>query len=380
MSDRSLTSERLRDLLKTIAAHRCVLFLGPHAAIAASQQPIDVELEPLVRRTLKDKPPAGVSLAHLCQLGGEDAREAVLRHLDELDSSRAFSPVHAGLAKLPFPLIIQTTADPLMVNALVAAKRPPQVEAYDFRSDKALIDLESLGTEQNPLVYGLRGLWNLPRSVPLSTDEEASHLVALLREQPGLPGSLCDALRDSGKLKRSALFVGFDFAAWQTRLLFHALFATAPTTVMKPSPAVATPQLRPPPPSVEDMEFWWASYRIVFASQKPKEFAADLAKGWKELQALQPAPPLAREPNLAAFVSFIDRNVPDNTLDTDLMLHFRDFQREFFDAWQQGRMKSRKARDLVTWVEAHKQWDELIELLQETVPEAYAAENETLFQ
>jgi hypothetical protein len=372
MSNRTLNNQRLNALLESIQNGRCVLFLGPHAAVAPSGVPIEVELEPLVRERLR---PTGepVSFTRLCQLAGkdgiEDVREVAETYLKELEARQAVSPIHAALAELPFTLIIQTTPDPLMANALAARRRIPQLAAYDYHSTQALPDLKSMGTEQEPMIYGLRSLWRNIRSVPFLAEEEVSHLVALVREQPGLPQNLSAALRDSGDNQRSALFIGFEFGAWQTRMLLHGLFATSPTTVIKPAPAVASgPLSPPPPPSDEDIDFLWSSYRIIFASRAPSDFAADLLAQWKT----RPASPRTanRQWNRLALLDVVNE-LPEEDLE-NVAFYFAEFDREFNLPWK-NKQRGERARDLIRWLGDNKRLDELVEWLKQHAAEVFAA-------
>jgi hypothetical protein len=264
-----------------------------------------------------------------------------------------------------------------MVNAIENAGGCCHVRHYDFRQTQAPQPFPDAEDEGQRLVYGLRGLWTAPLSVPLSTDENVSHLVALVREQPRMPEALTAALRGTGSDQRSALFVGFDFAAWQTRMLLHGLFAIAPSNIIKPVPAVATLAAGQPAggvergPAEEDREFLWSCYRIIFTQEAPSAFATRLESA------------LPRR-KLAAGASDIDRgalrrfmvDLPDEVLNS-LAFDEREFSTETGDAWKLWK-KGERVSELIRWMDARHRLAVLLERIGKEAPDLLAEHRESL--
>jgi hypothetical protein len=234
------------------------------------------------------------------------------------------------------------------------------------------------------VVYGLRGLWTVPRTIPLSTDEDISHLVALVRESPKMPEELSARLRTSGGADQpSALFVGFDFGDWRTRMLLRGVFAADAITLNMPEPAVASQPRAPAPaaaavfagPSAEDREFLWSCFRLIFTDEAPEPFAARLEA---DLGG-QPPPVRRRMIDQRALLSFLSKVLPEEDL-TNLGAVIPEFMTHTGrNNWEQDK-RSSKARNLLGWMQEHDRLEELVESIADEVPRLFEELGKSLYQ
>lgn len=130
------------------------------------------------------------------------------------------------LAALPFPIYITTNPDNLLVAALRAAGRTPEVElcrwVEDERWPPSLKDREPdyEPTPDRPLVYHLFGRLHLPFSLVLKEDDYFDYLVGVTRLNRYIPSAVRAALTDSG-----LLFLGFHLDDWSFRVLFRSILS-----------------------------------------------------------------------------------------------------------------------------------------------------------
>jgi len=397
MSNRIFDTSRMAEMLCSIRDGRCVLFLGPQAALLPDGRPVEQALIKVAVDHLKRYAPTWVnengedfgSLAYLCQAVGTDRRDEIRDKLvDELAKWKRDAITglfHNTLADLPFTLIVQVTPDPLMEIALSGKYPPPgklAVHAYDFRepyeagASGARRNLPHVGSRDEPLLYYLGGRAQNPRSIPFASEEEVNHLVALVREQPPLPLALTEALRDGGDNHRSALFVGFEFGAWQTRFLLRGLY----TQVARPYRAVSTSlELAcQRAPSKEDEEFLWAAYRVIFADKAPIDFAQTLRDEWTTFN--RDSPPLAQsgsQVNQGKVVEFIVDHVPSD----DLLLiaqSITEFWREHHPVFESYKT-SKRARELVTFMSELKRLPDLLARIRERIPTDFSASEPSFY-
>lgn len=390
MSSRILTDARRTSLLRSIKDRRCVLFLGPGTAFGPSGKSVEEELLDRVSAAaaLPADQPRPDKLRHLCQLAGaerlRDIRELVSGYFDELELSGFTTDAHRSFARMDFPLIIQLTADPLMVNALKVESKTRDTGCYDYALPLPPPHNKDEGEDDDCcLVYGLRGLWTSPRSVPLSTDEDISHLVALVRENPKVPEALSAKLRGSGTDQRSALFVGFDFAAWQTRMLLRGLFAVSPTTISMPEPAVAnlpgcTPGNSAREPSPEDREFLWSCFRLIFTEEPPDQFASKLESDLKALDGGRGST-ARRVINQGALRKFLAELLPEEDL-TNLGFDIPEFiKHNGQQSWETG-TKPAKVRLLIGWIREQGRLEDLMQRIAAQAPQLFEEHEPTLYQ
>lgn len=221
----------IRALADRVRGGNCVLLLGPGVAVdpRAADRPL---LGTLLAQLLAGDPdmqgrcPPEMqgNLRHVAQLYFQAKRSLEDMHIETSDFYRSFEGLttdcHRDLAELPFKLIISTTPDDFMLQALRATpgKRPVAAH-YDFRRPEA-VRIDALPTAAAPLVYYLYGRHARPTSLVLSENDLIEFLVDVVRGEPPLPDYLRGRLGDP---ETTFLFIGFGFHHWYLRVLLHVL-------------------------------------------------------------------------------------------------------------------------------------------------------------
>ena len=143
-------------------------------------------------------------------------------------------PLYDLAAQLPLKYVLNCTPDSLFLNALQRHDKKGLFFDFHFNkpthnkteNDRAL-DLEKEITEDHPLIYNLLGHFDDPSSLVLTDADQLSFLdVVLQREKEAtLPANIIyHFLRPPlRRLRRTYIFIGFDFNEWHLRLFLHLL-------------------------------------------------------------------------------------------------------------------------------------------------------------
>lgn len=226
-----LSEDDWASLAATVSCGRCTLMLGPgtvtgcldgdrmpaHVALATHvRKHLSEQLDPRQLATLDPQRPSAVAQVALAR---EDP-VTISRWIDEF--YRVFEvegQMLEDLAALPFPLVLNTSPGPTVHDAFAAAKPQTCTEYYDLRGPAGK-RLMPEPTPQAPVVYHLYGVFEQPQSVVLSDSDRLDFVVAVASNNPPLPRNLLSHMQDPD---RTFLFVGFDLADWQFRILLHVL-------------------------------------------------------------------------------------------------------------------------------------------------------------
>jgi hypothetical protein len=158
------------------------------------------------------RPP--VRLARLSAEAGERLRQ------HELDP-------HRLLARLPVSVYLTATPDPLLVDALAAADRPPVVE-YARWTDKLRAaprrfdetDKKLIISPERPLVFHLFGTLDDLDSLVITEDDYFDYLISVVTDRDGLV--IPNRVRTAWSTD-ALLFLGFDLDEWAFRVLYRAI-------------------------------------------------------------------------------------------------------------------------------------------------------------
>ena len=221
----------IRALADRVRGGNCVLLLGPGVAVdpRSADSPL---LSTLLAHHLASDPdlqgrcPPEMqgNLRYVAQQYFQAKRSLEELHIETCDFYRNYEGLttdcHRHLADLPFKLIISTTPDDFMFQALseTQGKRPAAAH-YDFRRPEP-VRIEALPSAAAPLVYYLYGRHARPTSLVLSENDLIEFLVDVVRGEPPLPDYLRGRLGDP---ETTFLFIGFGFHNWYLRVLLHVL-------------------------------------------------------------------------------------------------------------------------------------------------------------
>ena len=135
-----------------------------------------------------------------------------------------FDEPHGLLAELPFPVYITTNYDDFMVQALKSLNKDPKQELCRWnkvvKGHPSVFEQESVfePTNQCPVVFHLHGHIGVPASLVLTEDDYLDFLVNISKDQGLIPSRIQRAFRET-----SLLFLGYQLADWDFRVLFRSL-------------------------------------------------------------------------------------------------------------------------------------------------------------
>ena len=182
--------------------------------------------------------------------------------------------VQKMLAKLPLGLVINTSPDDTMVNALKQeGKYKTLLEWYNYDSE-ATNDIEPPSAEQ-PLVYNLFGYYKDPDSLVLTESDQVKFISKVVKDQPSIPPKLLRQFQG----KKTFLFLGFDWEQWNLRLLLQCLNLEKESNIMAHSRH--NDALEP-----RTKEFYENHFRFSFVTDDISDFVTELQK--KYLEHAQP--------------------------------------------------------------------------------------------
>jgi TIR domain/SIR2-like domain len=212
-------------LTSSIESGRCILMLGPDAFMAEFEGetlPVAVGLARFVKERLGEQyaylnPSNPWSVAQVA-VEQEDANTLRAWVHEFYDTYQTESEPLNNLAALPFRLIVNTSPGFSAERAFTNVKDQTYVDFYD-RTAPARTYLPD-PTADAPVIYGLYGSLRQPSSMILSENDRFDFLISIIAEDPPLPQKLTSALCDP---RQSFLFLGFNLAQWQLRMLMHVV-------------------------------------------------------------------------------------------------------------------------------------------------------------
>ena len=206
------------ELLEFIENGQCILMLGPNISASPDNDKPYIELfsETLVERLKipglnpSDYSKVASTYKHL-KTSSQFHNRVKKFYGQNLTSAKTFQYI----AKMPFPLIINTSPDHLLKEAYDNAI----FDYYNYKSNRK--EPTSSGTSKHPLVYNLFGSAVEPESLIITEKDRLDFLVNSIKRDPPLPKNLLsEKIMNNEKM---FLFVGFDFNEWYLRLLLNIL-------------------------------------------------------------------------------------------------------------------------------------------------------------
>src|SRR5580692_531201 len=276
-----------------------------------------------------DRSATGTTLAALAQQyeDTEGFGPTTLRATAEMAlTSRQYSPssVHEQLAALPFSLIVTTSQDTLLEQALKAAGKAPVSQRYHLRGDKRENpEFVVPGSPASPVVFHLFGSAEEPSSLVLSENDVLDFLIRVVSERPPLPNSLLRVLKRIGQ---SFLFVGFGIRHWDLRILLKILLRSL--ELNRSGPAIAAEPLSGllPPDREEMIFFYQRGTRVELEDDGVETFLTKLSSRWEaEGGFVGQVAPLGPRPRV--FISYARE---DGALASRV---FDALQKAYFEPW-----------------------------------------------
>lgn len=304
-----LTDVSWRRLIHSIENGNCILFLGPDTSCLTEN---DKSLTASLADILNEQANQELHLAAQSYLTqGND-------EFDLLDTAQHFyakhkqstSDFHRALAHLPFEVIIQTTPDNLMFNALKEKSAKQPLEAY-FHLRNGLniagtgsIEFNFEPSRNNPVVFGLHGDMEDASSMVLTENDVLEFFVSLMREKAAIPPVILRKIR----LATNCLFVGFGFHHWYQRLILHVLRGEGGNNKWR-SLALENQQFFSDEQTKQNATFYDSEHKIDFSSLSYWQFAMQLSERYQSQQAETIRPTSPTKPQLRA--------IPTNPVETD---------------------------------------------------------------
>lgn len=299
----------------------CVLLVGP-AAVGSSVgnvfEPYTDQLAAQIAAELEKEgspfdPDHAQHLAYVAQTynNGANATELDAAYLAQTFYQKIAQPTPAlaALAKLPFTLVVNTTPDDLVAQALRQAGKFGTVQGfYNYRRPVELA-FDKISPDK-PLVYNLFGHFRTPESLVLTASNQLDFIGKVMRGDPPLPPRLLQEFDDA----KTYLFVGFDWRQWHLQLLMKALKFSKESAIV--SPAFEEYSL-----SRMAREIYTSLFkRFTFADEPIDQFVATLAQHF-ENQDNAPAPQAAGKR------IFVSSHPADEAMKTALLQHLSPLER-----------------------------------------------------
>lgn len=208
---------------------------------------------------------------------------ALVNAVGALARQRAHDP-HVVLANLPFPIYLTTNPDSLLIDALRAAGKAPQIELCkwnDAMRTPSLAQTQSayVPDEKHPLVYCLFGQYSDPDSQVLTEDDYFDYLIGVTSNKDLIHHEVKRVLADS-----ALLFLGFQLDDWDFRVLYRSIMSQQGSERRKNLPHIAA-QIDPeegrliePERARKYLEEYFGSADISIYWGSAEDFIRDLEK------------------------------------------------------------------------------------------------------
>ncbi len=286
-----LSKRDWRRLIEAIQSGKCILVLGPDAALVKSpdqQAPITKSLARYLIGSMETEisdleldDPLHVAQAFLRQKGTDrfdleiEVKDFYASHSDKT------SDVHLNLASLPFSLCVTTCHDKYLQAAFEKEGKSPIVEHYDFQKSRP--DVLENPSALKPIIYGLFGSYENSQSLVLTETDLLDFLVKIIQGTPPLSDYIRQRFADPDT---SFLFVGFGLQQWYLRILLYVLKASGHSLR---SVAIESEDFHSSQNRERTVVFYDKEYSLQFCYPSIEKFASELAKIYQQ-QGVEPEP------------------------------------------------------------------------------------------
>ena len=165
------------------------------------------------------------------------------------ESIEAIEKTHGLLAELPLPVYITTNYDDFMYRTLQSKRKNPNRVLCQWNSfvrknldpqqkDDYVLKNDFTPSAQEPIVFHLHGLDEIPESLVLTEDDYVDFVVNTSKDMMEVvPFQIQKALTS-----HSLLFIGYGLKDWSFRVLFRGLVSQLEKSLRKKSIAIQLPK------------------------------------------------------------------------------------------------------------------------------------------
>lgn len=183
-----------------------------------------------------------------------------------------------AIAKLPFPLIINTAPDTLLEKAWMGEFKEYHKTFYSLLKERsreeADLQIED-PTGDCPLLYNLFGSVEDSASLVLTEKDRLKFIEDIIQHNNAIPNAILKEFRED----KVVLFFGFDFEQWHLRILPKKIFQkeeiSAPVIVPNGGQTL----------SKGAMVFYQKQYKMDFLPEDPLAFVQELSRRWENYEA-----------------------------------------------------------------------------------------------
>jgi len=320
----------LEEIVEGLRSGGCVLLLGPDVARNADGDWMQSGLlrhlkEQLNRREVKVEE----DVDNLIKCDAQTRNRAVTLIRSYHERHEGPNELHRQLALIPFPLVISTTLDRLMGEALKQSGVPHDFLWYAMNEAQRPLERPSV---DRPLVYNLFGSIEAPQSMVLTHADLLSFIFSVLGDAFKAPKELTRMVQEA----QYFVFLGFDFDKWYLQLLFQLFLSPEKVSiaVSRDSEAERRDEDKDQwPDTVQPAHFYKDKYGVEFVEETIEEFVQALYDTC-EARGLLRQPQEERRVSIAEEIAghirrddikkaldrlyaFVDNEVPADALDGD---------------------------------------------------------------
>ena len=234
-------------LILALKDDECVLLIGPRAAKYGDKYIYDLLVEHFNKKLQETSDSFNIEENRLPKLIKQFKKcfpsPTETEALEQLEFTLKeffdrFNPEQISLydllADLPFKYIINTTPDDLLKAGLEAHGKHCHFFDFHFRNheynakmNEKAVDLDEQVSMEKPLVYNLLGHYERPNSLVL-TEKDQLHFIEAIIQRENTNYASSNILyfvikKPFNSLKKTYVFLGFDFNDWHLRMFLHLL-------------------------------------------------------------------------------------------------------------------------------------------------------------
>ncbi len=285
-----MTNDQWKDLLYAIHKGKCMLLLGAGASTLTKNgitrpltEWLSLELATQLRNNhypLEESESGSLLYVATEYLLHFQSAIKLQSEVERFYREQAKQPneLLRAIAKLPFPLIINTAPDTLLEKAWMGEFKEYHKTFYSLLKERsreeADLQIED-PTGDCPLLYNLFGSVEDSASLVLTEKDRLKFIEDIIQHNNAIPNAILKEFRED----KVVLFFGFDFEQWHLRILPKKIFQkeeiSAPVIVPNGGQTL----------SKGAMVFYQKQYKMDFLPEDPLAFVQELSRRWENYEA-----------------------------------------------------------------------------------------------